>query len=397
MDDKILVVSSLVPFPPDRGDRIRAHNMLKIMSKHFRVDLVTFSDRKLKEEDEEFFREYFNLEMLKTVEKKKVAVMISMLVNIPSEDPIIIAGYRSKKMKRIINEMDMKEYKYVYVMGHRMAQYINVGIRDKSVLDLCDSLSLNIKEQLTLRAGLIKRMYLKLNERKVHRYELWLKEQFPQIVLSSEYDKSWLGLDGEKCKIIRNIVEVESISTRESTTGGKIIVFLGDLSYAPNSDALRYFIEDIWPLIIMGDNEAELKVIGKKNWRTSKLIRRTKGVQELGYVGDIQKEMEKASVLVAPLRASTGIPNKILLAMAMDIPVVCTTKANKAIRASEEQNVFERDEPEEFAKEVLRILSSQSHYINNWRGREFVMEGFSPAAIEKSLLSLLHGRPINTQ
>jgi len=130
------------------------------------------------------------------------------------------------------------------------------------------------------------------------------------------------------------------------------IGFVGLLDYQPNFDAVRWFAREILPRVRRLEPDAELRVIGQGGAGLAGLGRR-RDVHLVGFVPDLQPELEELSVIVAPLRFGGGTRFKILEAFAHELPVVSTTIGAEGIGARDGEHLLLRDDPDAFARAVV--------------------------------------------
>ena len=128
------------------------------------------------------------------------------------------------------------------------------------------------------------------------------------------------------------------------------------MDYGPNVDAMVWFCEEIFPLIRRARPDIELMIVGRDPVPEVLALGETPGVTVTGGVEDVRPYFGQAAVFVAPLRAGGGTRLKILEAMAMGVPVVSTTLGSEGLEVVPGADLLESDEPDGFARQVLRIL-----------------------------------------
>jgi glycosyltransferase involved in cell wall biosynthesis len=159
-----------------------------------------------------------------------------------------------------------------------------------------------------------------------------------------------------------------------------VIVFNGSMAHPPNDDGACYLIERILPLVRLSRPEAKVRVIGRRpSARLRALAERTPGVELTGYVDDMRPHLEAATVAALPLRFASGVQNKILEAMAMELPVVTTPVAATALRDARGQSppVVTAEGEDALARAIVDRLEAADHdptpdaAARQWVGREF--------------------------
>ena len=154
--------------------------------------------------------------------------------------------------------------------------------------------------------------------------------------------------------VVPNGIDLEYFLPRHDPPKDTII-FTGAMNYFPNIDGVLYFHKEVFPLIKREVPSGKFIIGGMEPTRS---IKRLEGNDTVvtGFVQDMRKYMRQASVCVIPLRIAKGIQNKILEAMAMEIPVVATSVANSGIDATDRKENFIADDPQTFARSVIELL-----------------------------------------
>jgi sugar transferase (PEP-CTERM/EpsH1 system associated) len=189
--------------------------------------------------------------------------------------------------------------------------------------------------------------------RRLARYENILSERFDYCLVTSSYERSLLT-DNSHVAVLPNGVDQQYFSPQHVPTDGSII-FTGVMNYFPNSDAVMHFHRHIFPLIRLEFPSIQFIIAGMRpTAQIRKLADRHTTVT--GFVPDIRACLAKAAVCVVPLRIAMGVQNKILEAMAMGVPVVATSIANRGINAVPGEDLLIADDPDRFAAATIRLL-----------------------------------------
>jgi sugar transferase (PEP-CTERM/EpsH1 system associated) len=163
----------------------------------------------------------------------------------------------------------------------------------------------------------------------------------------------------EKIRTIRNGVDTTYFSPRTTGPVAPNVVFVGQLDYLPNIDAVLNFYLNILPLIRREVPEVEFKIIGRN---PHPAIRKHCGEAYIsGEVPDVRPWLESASVFVASFRMAFGVQTKVLEAMAVGVPVVATSQVADGLDALPGRDLLVADNPEEFAKAVIELLRDAEH------------------------------------
>ena len=172
------------------------------------------------------------------------------------------------------------------------------------------------------------------------------------------------------------------------------LLYIGGLHWPPNADAVRYFIEAIWPLILRDTPGATLTVVGRDDAAIGSALRRTPGVHVTGYVDDVAPCFERARALVVPLRSGGGMRVKILETLARGLPVISTSIGYEGIDAIPGVHLLAADTPADFAAAVRRAFQDDELVARlALAGRELVLSRYDTAVVGAELRRALEGFP----
>jgi sugar transferase (PEP-CTERM/EpsH1 system associated) len=153
----------------------------------------------------------------------------------------------------------------------------------------------------------------------------------------------------------------ETISHRPSAISHQpIIVFTGAMDYYANIDGVVWFTKEVLPLIKKEIPNVQFYIVGSNPAREVIELSGNNGATVTGYVPDTREYLNRATVVVVPLRIARGIQNKILEAMAMGIPVVATPQAFEGIEAQPGRDLVLGDNAEKFAESVIKLMEEVS-------------------------------------
>lgn len=239
-------------------------------------------------------------------------------------------------------------------------------------------------------------MLYRIESKRLAQFEKLLSNQFDYCLVTSSHEKSLLD-NVPHIKVLPNGVDQQYFSTQYTPVDGSII-FTGVMNYFPNSDAVMYFHRHIFPLIKRQVPTAQFTIAGM--YPTAQIRNLTDRYTTVtGLVPDIRAYLSKAAVCVVPLRIAMGVQNKILEAMAMGVPVIATSVANRGINARHEREILVADEPESFAAATTRLLIDQS-LRNSIRqnAKQFIEEHFrwekNLRQLDELIVGMTHTAPM---
>jgi len=210
------------------------------------------------------------------------------------------------------------------------------------------------------------------------RIERKMLKKSPHVAFASARDRDASAGKGSGCRVVPIGVDVEFWQRRSRTPQRGCVVFTGVLSYGPNEDAALYLIEKIVPLVRPRVPGLEVLIVGREpTARLKKTASRHPNIVITGFVNDVRTYLERASLFVAPMRYGSGVQNKVLEALAMEVPVVCTSvvAAGLPMDGVREPPVCIADGAEEIARSVVQLLGDEEECARAAvRGRRYVKE-----------------------
>jgi GT2 family glycosyltransferase/glycosyltransferase involved in cell wall biosynthesis len=174
------------------------------------------------------------------------------------------------------------------------------------------------------------------------------------------------------------------LSDRES------ILFVGGFRHAPNVDGLRWFLQNVWPRVRAQAPGAMLKVIGADAPPEFDSYNGVDGVTMMGWVQNLDAQLDRARLSVAPLRYGAGVKGKVVSALSTGVPVVCTTIASEGMGLCSGREVVVANDPDEFAYAVVRLLNDDEAWaFLSENGLRFVDENYSRNAALKRVKEMI--------
>jgi len=169
------------------------------------------------------------------------------------------------------------------------------------------------------------------------------------------------------------------------------LIFLAGFGHRPNVDAVRWFVEEIWPRVHAKLPEAQFHIVGAEAPKVVQRLGEVAGVKVIGFVPDLESILSSYRLTVAPLRYGAGIKGKLAMTMGAGIPCVCTSIAAEGMHIESGVHGEVADDAQEFADAVVRLYSDPDLWAKlSANGRTLIAENFSSDANRASLLSLLN-------
>jgi sugar transferase (PEP-CTERM/EpsH1 system associated) len=368
---KILFLSLRCPYPPHRGDRIRSYNFIKQLAKQHSITLVYFAESETDIESAKHLEPF--CERVEWVRFHRSFAYLNTGFHCLSRQPLQLHYWYAPQMQRKINQLLAQErFELIHAQLFRMGQYVTDVQGPAKVLDLCDSLALNLSRRAELESNpwlakikldcTPKRFLVKLEEKRVQRYEVDIMKAFDCGTVVARFDRDYLLKqdDSLNLSIVPMGVDLGYFQPKPIAEPAPVLLFTGTMNYFPNADAATYFCNEIFQRIRERHPNVCFYIVGNQPSEPVKRLEGQDGVVVTGYVPDVRPYFEKASVFVAPLRAGSGIQTKNLEAMAMGVPVVTTSVGAMGLEADSGKELLVADTPADFAEHVIHLLDNES-------------------------------------
>ncbi len=357
---KILFLANRVPYPPFRGDKLKIYNLAKRLYKRHELYLLTFAqteeDLQYKKDLEPYFKE------VHFVYQPKWKSAVECLKGLYRPEPFQVLYFNSSEMQAALTELTQRvKFDAAHVQHLRMSPYMKDMNGLPRILDLPDAFSLYWERRKNVKRGFLSAIFENMEQRRVLKYEPILSKYNLGLVCSSE-DLTYLQQQHRltNLKLLPNGVDTTTFKAKNHDYSGcSRILFTGNMDYAPNVDAVVYFVQDVLPIIKKQFSDVKFIIAGQRPVPRV-LDLKCDYVEVTGFVEDLASMYDSADVVVAPLRFGAGTQNKVLEAMAMGIPVVCSNIGFAGLGISSGDGAFLASDKETFAQSVIALLESEA-------------------------------------
>ena len=334
----LIFLSHRIPFPPDKGEKIRAWHIFRHLARSHRMHLGCFIDDPADWAHVEALRAHcadlacFGLNRT----RQKVLSVARARPGMP-----LTPGYfQDARLHRWVAGKRMAGIGHAFVYCSAMAPYLSGARGMRRVLDMVDMDSAKWGDY----AG----------RARWPASAVWAREARTLLAFERraalDFDRTLFVSQAEAADFIRaapaaagrvgwldNGVDLEFFApasfARPFAGSGADVVFTGTMDYRPNVDAVTWFVEAVWPTLRAGRPDLRFTVVGANPAPAVQRLATVPGVAVTGRVADVRPYLAHADLVVAPLRIARGIQNKVLEAMAMARPVVATPQAFAGLRA----------------------------------------------------------------
>jgi sugar transferase (PEP-CTERM/EpsH1 system associated) len=354
----ILFLGHRVPFPPDRGDKIRGFNIIKYLSERRRVHIIAFADdqRDLKRKSG-LARFTGNRSIIWRSKPQWVAAVQALAFR----KPISLTAFENQPLQEAVdNILARHAIETIYVFSSQMAQYLPARPRQRVVMDFVDVDSAKFEDYARSTSGFTSWM-MRREGRLLAQFERAVAARADASILVSkaEADLFTARSGAQRVYAVENGIDTDFFDPvaqfKQIETMGALIVFTGQMDYRPNIEAVTWFVDTILPHVRIAHPNARFAIVGRNPTDAVKALGRQTGVIVTGEVADVRGWLAAASVVVAPLKLGRGIQNKVLEAMAMARPVVASRAAAQGIDHADTIRVGET--VGELAEQINNLLA----------------------------------------
>lgn len=376
---KILFLTQRVPYPPNKGDKLRSFNEIKYLSRNYQISLVCLTDYEAELQHRQKLLEY--CDSVDIVCHSSVRSRFKSLLALFSSRPLTLAHFHSVELQTIVTaKLQNERFDLIFVYCSSMAQYVE-SVRDiPRVIDYVDVDS-EKWHQYARYARFPMNIVYRIECRRMRAWEREIAATFRQGFLVSEKevdDFRRLVSPTTLLTPIPNGVNLEAFQPSTEPYEPYSIVFTGAMDYFANVDAVIWFIEEILPLIRREISQVKFYVVGSNPTDEVKaLADKHPNITVTGFVDRVQPYVQRSAVCVAPMRIARGVQNKILEAMAMGVPVVTTSLGFEGIVADANRDIVISNEPGQFAVQVLNVMRDKEFRAGlSHRGRLVVEQHY---------------------
>lgn len=352
---RILVIVSRVPYPLEKGDKLRAYNQVKELSKRHQVFLCCLSDEPVHPDATAKLKEIASQVAIIPLVKWKI--YFNVLLEFLGRKPFQVAYFYQKgvhkKVKLIINNFSPE---HIYCQLVRTTEYAKNEFNIPKTLDYQDAFSKGMERRAAQSSGL-KRWFFKSESKRLLQYEHIVFEYFDHKCIISQQDRDLIYHEKRKeIAVIANGVDFDFFKPIKAEKKFDIC-FVGNMSYAPNINSALFLINQVLPLLIKEIPNIQLLISGADP--VDELIKLNGlNVSIRGWVDDIRTSYAESRVFVAPMFLGTGLQNKLLEAMAMGIPCVTSKLANNALNAIPNKHLLIGKTPEQYKDHIIFLLQN---------------------------------------
>jgi len=396
MNEGLLFLVHRIPYPPNKGDKIRSFHLLRHLSARYDIHLGAFVD----DPDDWQYRDALKpyCVSIKLLPLNPRRAKLASLTGLLTGEALTLPYYRNGEFRRWATELAASgKATRGLAFSSAMAQFMPAGLV-RRVLDMVDVDSDKWTQYAPTQRWPLSWVYAR-EGRRLAEWEARVAQDFDATLLVSADEAALLQqrVPAARHKIgaFENGVDADYFSPARDypnpyAPAVQGVVFTGAMDYWPNVDAVTWFAERIFPAVRDAVSDAQFTVVGSRPTEAVLALARQPGVVVTGSVPDVRPYLAHAVCAVAPLRIARGVQNKVLEAMAMARPVVASAQAVEGIRAEAGRDFILAQGEAEFARAVVTRLQTPSSAAP---ARECVLAHYDWARNLSTIDSLFEAAP----
>jgi sugar transferase (PEP-CTERM/EpsH1 system associated) len=330
----VLFLAHRVPYPPDRGDKIRAFNILSYLARKNRVHLVAFADSPADLKQQGGLAKLTGNRQIVWRSKPRAVAGIEALM---SRKPLSLTAFDNAEVRQAVDGiLTRHSIDTIYVFSSQMAQYLPAPARQKVVMDFVDMDSAKFAAYGRESRGFAGWM-MRREARLLAEYEKQVAKVADASLFVSEAEATLFRdrTGADRVHAVENGIDTATFDPaahfKRLDGMGQLIVFTGQMDYRPNIEGVTWFVESVLPQIRLRHPDVRFAIVGREPNKAVQALTAHPGVIVTGEVPDVRPWLSAASVVVAPLKLARGVQNKVLEAMAMARPVAASCAAATGI------------------------------------------------------------------
>ncbi len=389
-----------MPYPPNKGDKIRSFNLLKQLSSRYRVHLGTFVDNS---DDIRYLPDLRTMchDLRAEVIRPKLRKLASAR-GLLSNEALSLPYYRHRRMVEWVRHtLASNPIRHVLIFSSPMAQYVldEKYASLRRIADFVDVDSEKWRQYSGKQGWPMNWLYRREGAQLLH-FEREVAARFDATFFVSHEEAGLFRRlapeVSQKVGYVNNGVNTKYFSATRYYENPYPqnewpIVFTGAMDYWANIDAVNWFSREVFPCIIDREPRARFYIVGSRPVEEIRKLDTVRGIRVIADVHDIRPYLFHARFVVAPLRVGRGIQNKVLEAMAMAKPVLATPAAMEGICAPDEFSALVSDDPDVLVERAVDLLKKGDSHGLGGKGRELVLAAYSWDRSWQQFEPLLHG------
>jgi sugar transferase (PEP-CTERM/EpsH1 system associated) len=356
---KILAMLSRVPFPLDKGDKLRAYHQLRELSRHHEIHLCCVDDDRSSPESINHLREF--CQSVHVFPLTRAGILFNIAMAFFKGKPLQCGYFYSRNVfKKIQALITSLEPDHIYCQLVRVADYVSYADIPKTI-DYQDVFSMGVKRRIPNAATWLK-PFLWMEYKRLQKTEKYVFNLFDNKTIITTADRSLIPHPGrDQIHVIPNGVDFSKFHPvdRQKTFD---LVFTGNMAYPPNIDAAVFLAREIMPEVWKTIPGCRLIIAGATP-HAAVLALKNEHIHIAGWVPEMREAYASARIFIAPMRMGTGLQNKLLEAMAMKLPCITSPLAFEALGAKQDKEILLGESAADFAGAIKFLIGNPEKAI----------------------------------
>jgi glycosyltransferase involved in cell wall biosynthesis len=372
---KLFVISSRVPYPLDKGDKLRLYHQLRYLSKDFEIMLVSLNETKDAPEAKEKLKEF--TDSFHVIQLSNILIYLNVFMGIFGRKPFQVYYFNQKSARKKVKSL-IQDFKpdYIYSQLVRSSEYVKDFHHIPKIIDYQDAFSKGIERRINKEGW--KKPLFESEHKRLLKYENLIFDYFEHHTIITEEDRNAIFHEKRnQIAIVPNGIDATHFTKDRSIEKKYDLLFVGNMSYAPNVDAAKFIVSILLPKLLSITPNIKILIAGS-NPSPEVLKLRCEHVVVSGWIDDIRTAYNESKAFIAPMQLGSGLQNKLLEAMSMELPCITSKLANKSLKAEHERHALICNSEDEYNEAYYKlVIADKSIEEMATNGRTFVMQQFS--------------------
>ncbi len=356
---EILFLSHRIPYPPDKGDKIRSWRLFSHLCERFDVNLACFVDQE---------RDFAHVDVLHSMAREAVFVRLTpayarlrSLSALAADVPLSFRYFYNREMAAAVARLRERPLAAEVVFSSAMAPFVETTVPGRlRIVDFCDADSEKWRQYAQNSRGPYAWLYAREGRHLAAAETMIANWADASFAISEDEAEIFNKRAAIRTKVDwwPNGVDTDYFNPATpfaDRVEPSDLVFTGAMDYRANVDAVMKFEGKVWPLVRGHAPDARLVIAGANPAPEIKAMHGREGIVVTGRVEDIRPWLAGAKIAIAPMLVARGVQNKVLEAMAMAKPVVATSAAAAGIPGAE-QVIKIADDPAQQAQAIAALM-----------------------------------------
>lgn len=367
---KILVMTPRLPYPPFSGMQLRVYHLFKQLGKKHELTLVCYQSDNDEPDGAIHLKDIFcDIQTIPETHRDGALGKTSMFHKIKEtfQPPIDLLNYaaRNDAMQQVIGKLlDSEKFDAAYLSCFDLLPLTPAISSVPYMVDVIDDAALHAYHDFKMPSNLASKCKRYAYWRQIRNFEKRYLGSIPHIIMISAVDAEFFRslCPGKAVHVVTNGIDIDFFQPDSADPQQPLLMFSGNMDYAPNEEAAIFFIQKIFPRVLEAIPEVIFAVVGRNpTKRLLELASQNRQIEITGFVEDIRTWFQKTMIYVSPLRTGAGLKNKILEAWAMGKATIATPMSVAGIDAVDGRNIILAEQPAQFVRAIIDLYQNPTY------------------------------------